>query len=417
MRKLFEQMRTRLESFLGQRRTLLLVVSAGPAEYLPLVSIIDGIEQGGSADAFWLFPEPFDNPLQYAKAVVDSFRTRYVMLAVELQKADPSLPADLPAPMLEERRPPVDRLREMFLFARDLIDDLEASHLVVGLLPSKISAPLPYAQLIQALAAHETPVPWCHHMRFIVREESAEALLTQHAQAMASTEFYAPNMGQDAIQGSLEDEANDASLPLPQRMQSLLLLAGMDQAYMRLPAAMEKYKLLAEYHQALGPQPLHALALNGMGEVWDRSGNAKEAQRHFEMALVPALASQNEPALINITLNLANLHRNQGRWQLAFDHYDAVSDLAETVCNPMLKLRCLEQMGFCRYKLGDHKGAWEQWNAGVVLARGVESREHLLDCLERIRNMYKELGLAARRQEVEPEVEALKRQGVKSYPA
>jgi tetratricopeptide (TPR) repeat protein len=417
MRKLFEQMRTRLESFLGQRRTLLLVVSAGPAEYLPLVSTIDGIEQGGSADAFWLFSEAFDNPSQYAKAVVDSFRTRYVMLAAELQKADPSAPADLPAAMLDVRRPPVDRLRELFLFARDLIDDLEATHLVVGLLPEKISAPLPYAQLIQSLAAHETPVPWCHHMRFVVREESQQALLTQHAQAMASTEFYAPNLGPEAVQGSLEDEANDASSPLPQRMQALLLLAGMDLAYLRLPAAMEKYRLLAEYHQALGPQPLHALALNGMGEVWDRSGNAKEAQQHFEMALVPALASQNEAVLINITLNLANLHRNQGRWQLAFDHYDAVSDLAETVCNPMLKLRCLEQMGFCRYKLGDHKGAWAQWNAGVVLARGVESREHLLDCLERIRNMYKELGLAARRQEVEPEVEALKRQGVRSYPA
>jgi hypothetical protein len=74
-------------------------------------------------------------------------------------------------------------------------------------------------------------------------------------------------------------------------------------------------------------------------------------------------------------------------------------------------------MGFCRYKLGDHTGAWAQWNAGVVLARGVESREDLLDCLERIRNLFKELGMTDRRKQVEPEVEALKRQGVRSYPA
>ena len=417
MRKLFEQMRTRLESFLGQRRNLLLVVSAGPAEYLPLVSTIDGIEQGGSADAFWLFLDPFDNPPQYAKAVVASFRTRYTVLAVELQKAGLSVPSDLPPSLLDERRPPVDRLRELFLFARDLIDDLEATRLVVGLLPSKIAAPLPYAQLIMALATHETPVPWCHHMRFIAREEAQQALLTEHARAMVRTEFYAPNLGQDADQASLEDEANDASLPLPQRMQSLLLLAGMDLAYQRLPAAMEKYKLLADYHQVIGPPPLHALALNGMGEVWDRAGNEKEAQRHFEMALVPALTSKNPPALINITLNLANLHRTHERWQMAFDHYNAVSALAKATCSAMLQLRCLEQMGFCRYKLGDHTGAWAQWNAGVVLARGVESREDLLDCLERIRNLFKELGMTDRRKQVEPEVEALKRQGVRSYPA
>jgi hypothetical protein len=53
----------------------------------------------------------------------------------------------------------------------------------------------------------------------------------------------------------------------------------------------------------------------------------------------------------------------------------------------------------------------------VVLARGVESREDLLDCLERIRNLFKELGMTDRRKQVEPEVEALKRQGVRSYPA
>lgn len=417
MRKLFEAMRKRLEAFLAQRENLLLVVKAGPAEYLPIVSTLDGIEQGGSPDVFWVFLDPFETPTQYAKAIVASFQARYQVLVVALKEMGREVPAALPAPVLDERRPPVERLRDLLMFARAVIDDLEASHLVVGLLPSKVAAPLPYAQLIMALATHEMPVPWCHHMRIIASEESAQALLTQHARAMPRTDFYAPDLGQTAVQGALEDEAGDDSAPLPMRMQALLMLGGMDLAYRRFAPALEKYTLLAEYHKVMGPPPLYALSLHGMGQVHDMAGNKSKAQHHYEQALVPAIESQNLPALLNITLSLANLHRGLEHWQEAFDYYVALSAIAKATVNPELQLRSLEQMGFCRYKLRDFKGAWEHWNAGVTLARGVDSREHLLDCLERIRNLYKEGGMTAKRNELEPEIAALKRQGVQVYPA
>ena len=103
-----------------------------------------------------------------------------------------------------------------------------------------------------------------------------------------------------------------------------MLSAGMDLAYQRFPAAGEKYALLAKYHAALGPQPLHALSLNGIGEVFDRSGNKKQAQRHYELALVPACQSQDPASLINITGNLGNLHRVNGNWADAFGYYLAL---------------------------------------------------------------------------------------------
>ena len=417
MRKLFEQMRARVESFLGQRRSLLLVVRAGPAEYLPLVSTLDGIEQGDSPDAFWTFMDPFENPAQYVKAVIESFRVRYVVLAPELQKAGFAVPGGLPPEITDARRPAVDRLRGLLLFARSLIDDLETSHLVVGLLPSKIAKPLDFAQLVLALSAHEMPQPWCHHMRIVVREEPPQAPLSDQGQGTAGAEFYAPDMSPKAVEAALEEEAYDASLPLPQRMQSLLLSAGMDLAYQRFPAASQKYALLAKYHGALGPRPLHALSLNGIGEVFDRLGNKKEAQRAYEQALVPACQAEDPPSLIIITGNLANLHRLNGSWASAFGYYVGLSTLAHAVDNCELQLRCYEQMGFCKHKMGDVKGAWENWNAGIALARKVESKEHLLDCLERIQGLYKEARQSARLKEIEPEIAELKRQGVRPYPA
>ena len=417
MRKLFEQMRVRVEAFLAQRRSLLLVVRAGPAEYLPLVSTLDGIEQGDSPHAFWQFGDPFENTPQYVKAVVESFRVRYVVLAPEMQKAGFDVPSALAPEITDVRRPPVERLRALLIFARSLIDDLETTHLIVGLLPSKIGKPLEFAQLVAALANMQMPNPWCHHMRILVREEPPETPLSQNSQVMPATEFYAPDFGQKAVQAALEEEAYDASLPLPQRMQSLLLVAGMDLAYQRFPAANAKYALLARYHGALGPKPLHALSLNGIGEVFDRSGNKKEAKRYYELALVPAVQAEDPPSLINVTGNLANLHRLAGNWPDAFGYYEGLSMLAKAIGNDELRLRSLEQMGFCKYKMGDGKGAWEQWNAGVALARETQSKEHLLDCLERIHGLFKEGNVVARRKEVEPEIAELRRQGVRPYPA
>jgi tetratricopeptide (TPR) repeat protein len=260
------------------------------------------------------------------------------------------------------------------------------------------------------------PQPWCHHMRIVVREEAHKAPLSENVRTMVAAEFYTPDMGQDAVQGSLEQEAFNGDLPLPQRMQSLLLLAGMDLAYQRFPQASKKYALLAKYHGALGPKPLHALSLNGIGEVFDRMGNNKEAKRYYELALVPAVQAQDPASLINITGNLANLNRLDENWKDAWGYYEGLSILGKAVGNDELRLRSLEQMGFCKYKLKDVKGAWECWNAGVTLAREAGSKEHLLDCLERIHGLFKEGNMAARRREVEPEIAELRRQGVRPYP-
>jgi tetratricopeptide (TPR) repeat protein len=417
MRRLVAALQTRLEGFLAQRKAVLLVVRAGPAEYLPLVSVLDGIENGDSSDDFLVFADPFESTAKYVAALTQTMKTRYELLAPELQKAGRDLPSQFPGDLVDSRLPPVDRLRALFVFERGLIEDLEAARVVIGLVPSRIDDSAAYAALIMKLVAHELPVPWCHHMRFIVREDSAQPLISRTGQQLPRTEFHAPDFGQAAIAQSLEDEAFDETQPLPLRMQTLMLSAGMDYAHNRLPAAAEKYTLLSRYYAAVGPPVMHALSLNGIGEVLARTGKPRPAQQYFEKALVPALGCESAPALINITLNLANLHRQQERWKDAYEHYEAVSALAKATLNAELQIRCLEQMGFCQYKLADTKLAWEHWHAGVVLARGVDAREDLLECLQRIRNLYKELGMSAREREVAPEIATLERQGVRPFPA
>ncbi len=417
MRKLFDEMRERCEEFLAQRDDALLVASAGPAEYVALFATLDALEKGESPDFFWLFAEPFESAAAYADSVARAFRARWDALGAKLAEAgDPPLPA-LPAEAVQPDEDPVRRMRALIGCARGIVPDVEGSHVVWGLLPSEISDAHGWARFVVDLMRHELPVPWFHHARLVVREHRDEPVLHRVARTMPRARWYSPDLGPAAIEKALEDEAADGAAPLPRRMQALFVLAGLDLAQRRLEGAAEKYGLLARYYGATGEKPLCALSLNGLGEVAERGGRSDLARETYERALTPAVASQSLPALVNVTLNLANLHGAQGRFGDAFEHYVALSSLAKASCNAPLQIRCLEQMGYCRHRLGDAKGAFEHWTAGRTLAKGVEAEGELLGCLERLRGLFRELGMRKERGEVERDIAELERRGVKAWPA
>jgi tetratricopeptide (TPR) repeat protein len=156
-------------------------------------------------------------------------------------------------------------------------------------------------------------------MRFVVREDPASPTLSASRQARVRARWYAPDLSDVALERALEAEVDDAAQPIEQRMQSLLILAGMDSAHRRSEQALEKYNLLANYHCELGNLPSLALALNGMGEACAIAERPVEAREHFERALTPALEAEDLPSLTNITFNLARLHQGQREWKLAIE--------------------------------------------------------------------------------------------------
>ncbi len=417
MRQLFLDMRARCEVFLAAPDDLALITRAGPAEYAALVSTLDGIEKGGSPHMFWLFVEPFLDPGSYAEALARNFLARFEALQEELEKAgEPALPA--PPELLRARGgEPLTRLRALMTFARDLLPDLDEQRAVFGFLPSELQDPEAFATMVIALLRHELPTPWCHHMRVVVRELADRAVLHTRARALPRAQWYEPDLSPPKVEQALADEAADETLPIPQRMQALFILAGMDQAQRRNAEAEEKLELLTSYYGGAGDKPLFALCLNARGELAERAGDTVLARDLYERALTPAVEAESLPPLINITLNLANLHRNEKRYKDAAEHYEAVSALAGACANATLRIRSLEQIGFCKHQLGDTKGAFESFDAGRTLARGVEAESELLGCLHRLQSLFAELGMGDEKRETEREIAELEARGVEVYPA
>jgi len=154
-----------------------------------------------------------------------------------------------------------------------------------------------------------------------------------------------------------------------------------------------------------------------MGEVYARAGQAEEARKHFESALTPALdrlAQENEPGridaipvLLNISLNLGNLHLSQRRWAEAGTYYEGAKNIAQAMANAQVKIQCTENIGACHYELGQYAEAVKAWEEGSVLARSLQANDQLRALLLRQRDAYEKLHLTDRRDAVNDELRRL----------
>lgn len=407
MRKLLDQVGIRLRAFIEQRDDFTLVVRCGQPESAYILKLLQSLDEGGAPDIFWTFTEDFERPEQYISRVLLRFQEQHAVWSQALARESyaPWLP--VPEHLLDARMPPVRRMQELMKFARSLLPEPEGRNLVWVLFPSRVTHPEQYARFVTELIRHELPGPWCHHMRLVLRDEPEHPLLERQLRQQPRLQWYAPDLSQQAMQRGFEEEAADESVSLPLRLQSLLVLAGLDQAHRRHAEAMEKYRLLLRYYLTTRNHTLSALVLNGMGEVCERQGAQKQAQSYFESALTPAIEGKAWPVLLNITLNLANLKHSQRQWREAEAYYDGAEKLATAQCISTVKIQCLENRGHCQHQQGRLEGALQDWSAAATLARKLSDQELLRQVLRRLKSLYAGAGLREHQRKVEQELASL----------
>jgi len=407
MRQLFEQFSATIEGFIEQSEKLALRVRADVRAYIALLKIVETVEQGAAPHLVLSLAHDFHAPDSYAETLIRELKLRHQLLCEKAAAEGEAVPRPLPELVSAAGATSLIALRSLFMHYRSLIPDLTHARLVVALLPSKIAEPAGFDEFVDSLLAHDFPAPWCHHMRFIIRTEaSAEQ---KGAPAARSTSF-TPDLSDAAIEQALEREVDDATRSVPERMQALLLSAGMDVAHHRPDAALEKYRLVAGFHARLGQLPALALALNGMGEAHLRAGRTREAIGHFERALTPSVKAKDLPSLIPVTYNLARVYQDSGELQRAYDYYGALSTLARAALSAVLQLICHTQRGKCLTGLGRRELALREWEAGAELAKGSEMPEQELELLTLTHDLLGELGRRAEQRPIRQRMGELQRQ-------
>jgi tetratricopeptide (TPR) repeat protein len=409
MRKLLAQIGDRVKGFIDQRDDLTLVLSSPASDALPMLTLLEQVEAGTASDMFWTFTDNFTDARGYAGLLVSLFATKHEGVRLAMQKEGmPPWPA-IPQRILSGDAAPAQRLRELAAFSRRLLPIPNGGNIVWTFYPLEVADYRGYARLMRQVVHHDFPNPWCHHLRFIIRDEPATPAVREALSASPRVQLYEPDLSHDAVQRSIEDEAADESLPLEERLTNFLMLAGGDQANRRYPEALEKYSLLLQYHAPMGNLSMAALALNGMGETYEKMGDLESAADSFQAALIPATQAEYPPipVLLNITLNLANLRYGQERWGEAEGYYDLAQQLATTGRNAPVKIECLDFRGLCQHRQKKFAEAEKSWYDGSVIAAALEELELCRRLVARLHQYYVETGQHARARERREQLDAL----------
>jgi tetratricopeptide (TPR) repeat protein len=401
VQKLLDELGARLKAFVGQREHIALVVRSREEEAPVILKTIEGIDDEATSEMFWIASDEFSDAASWVSAVANAFAVKHgaVRMAMGKEGFEP-WPA-LPDALLDETRRPSERLRDLMIFSRELLPD-PGMLVVWTFFPLQIADARGWAALMWELLQHTFPNPWCTRMRIFVRADPADTIMPTALGTIPRIEWLTPDLSQDAMQRAMEDEAADATLPLERRLQNLFMSAGVDYSHSRFPAALSKYAILLKYYAGTQNPTMTAMVLNAIGETHNRQGNPDAATECFELALAPAASApvMPIPVMLNITLNLANLHMGQGHWEEGEAYYDAAQKLAMAQRDADTRLRAIENLGVCEYAQGKVKEAVAHWHAGAMVAHELEIMEPRTTMLQRLAGHYHQAQDHARYAEV-----------------
>lgn len=411
MQRLLDSTIATLHNFVDQRDQVALILTTRVEDTLPITKVLEGLDGPHPSDLFWTYTDSFKDSTSYASSIVAAFATKHQLIRIEMETEGMTPWPDIPDEVLSDATDPAARLRNLAAFSRRLLPIPHGGNNVWIFYPLEIADHRSYAALIQKVLAHDFPNPWCHHLRFIVREDPIDPQLTRSLGKVPSVDCHVPDLGAAAVQKSLENEIDDESLPLDHRVSSLYLLGGIDLAHCRFQPALDKFSLVLKFYAPLKNYAMAAAALNSMGEVYMRLGEHDKANEAFQSALIPASQGENPPLQIflNASMNLGSLRMTQSNWPQAAGYWDIVQQVAVATRDVSMKIRALDQMGYCFYRLQNFSEAEKRWHDGAVLADAAKEKDLHITLLERRRSLYIETKQASKEKEVAQQLDQLKR--------
>jgi hypothetical protein len=381
-----ERINARMSGFMTQREDLALVVQCGDNEAAVVLRAVQGVDESSPSDFVHVFADAYTEPVSYVQAVVKTFETEHNRTRKAMPKAGLAPWPELPAPIRDVKRPPLDRMRDLMVFARSLLPKGGGGLLGWALIPLKIMDVAGWAAFCAALIKHDWPYPWCRGMRIYLRDLPEPPALSMATLEAPRVDHCLVDLGPDVIEKGLKEDAGDESLPLEQRLNCVLVLAGMDQSHRRYDGAMEKYECVFRSAVKIYNPVLATAALNGMGEVNEKKGDDDKAARCYAAAMESSGASTTptNPAVFIATLNSANLAQKRQQWEDSEQYYNLAEHMAAAQSDPRTRIACMEQRGVAIYmqkRVPEAIQVWESAQSSAVaggnsdMARSILNKE------------------------------------------
>ncbi|MDH5376820.1 MAG: tetratricopeptide repeat protein [Gammaproteobacteria bacterium] len=393
MRELVENLRSGLTEFTSQRDDLFQIVQCSEPDAGLVLKILEGLNEASASDPYWFVIDAFENTDDFVDKCVASVSPMINAIRLTQEKNGSEPICSLPKNMLnKEKFRAIDRLRNLMEYTRSLLPQLDGCCVVWCLLPLNITNRLEYANFVNALTAHEFPFPWCHHIRMVIRDEFEKPIIDQIQFPIPRSRTLTADFSPPAIEKSLQESVQNEQLPLQERVNNALLLAGIDFSHGRYERAIQQYALVEKY-AASTKNPIFALiALNGLGETYRALGDLEKAGDFFQAAMGPAAQVDPPPVpvLFNLYFNLADLRYTQERWDEAEPFFLGAADFAMLLRDAGQRLRCWDYAALAQLQQDKIKDAIETWSNAAIVSAKLENKEDYDKYLVKLKVVFEE---------------------------
>jgi tetratricopeptide (TPR) repeat protein len=390
MRSIFQDIQSELQRFIDSRKESLLIVPCEPVHSALLLKSLEAVEdEPNSFDIFLTFGHKFTDPEQYVREIPPIISRQLARVNEELAKrGEPALPPP-PADLTNESRKPPLRLVGLMRYVESLVTD--ERRVIWVFYPMEIDATTPYAQLV-TYVNDELKAGALRKTKSIVRDSAVSPFLAPGLDGQPNVRVYRPDLDPESFEKKLNEKANDPALPAEEQAQIHMMLASFDVANKRYDMAFARNLELLGYFRHTGRQQEQAIVMNNIGDLHYIQNKFEEAQIWYERAINLSVDLKSEHLVLDQSFNLGNALLMQNRFADALVYYNATEQLARASNQPAQQIQALEQMGTANYRMGKSAEAAENWEKAVELSRKSKFKEGQQANLERLRDLYQELG-------------------------
>jgi Tfp pilus assembly protein PilF len=390
MRSIMQDIQSEFRRFIDSRTENLLIVSCEPDHSALLFKALEALDDDPeSLDIFLTFGHPFTDPSQYVREIPPIISLQLASVNQELAtRGEPELPTP-PTELMDESQKPFARLVGLMRYVESLI--MDERRVIWVFFPLEIDATTPYAELV-SFVYDELNTGSLQKTKLIVRDGANSPNLERRLGGQPNVKLYRPELDPESFEKKLNEKANDPRLPVDEHAQIQMMLAGFDVAHQRYDMALARNLELVGYFGRAGQQHQQAIVLNNIGDLHYTQKKFREAQTWYERAINLSVGLKSQPLVLYQSFNLGNALLMQNKFSDAMVYYNAMEQLARASNLPVQQIQALEQMGTANYRMGKSAEAAENWEQAVELSRELKFEEGQRANLERLRDLYRELG-------------------------
>lgn len=391
MQHIVQEIVDTLQNFIADEQLSLMLIEAKEEEAALILKTFAMVEEDEqSPDIFLTFADDFQDTRRYVELIIERQREQIELVNAELEKEGKPLIELLPAELSERNQPSRERLIELFLHTRKIV---EPDRLIIWTFYplADIENEDFYLNLFEEVI-RKTIDGEIEGTKIILRDTPSNAFREKFGCVPDNPKIfcYRPEVDFQSVLKKIEAQAKNKDLPPEERVQSVMLMAGVDVAEKRFDDALLKNEQVLKHYQKTKQKENESVVHNNIGDIYYLQGDYVKAQENYEKAITIAVEEKSQPLVLYQGMNVGNSLFMQKRYDEAFPYYESSEKLAEVNKILIQQVQALERMGDTRRAQEKPDEAIEIYDKAADLCRENKYKYGLQGILQRLCEVYAE---------------------------